>query len=85
MKKRSRLDLASGVHSDKSQAAGLTVEHAPETPPEREKPGSRSSGSGHQSVAAATADQQRSPRVLIVATVTVFAVASLLFFALKRR
>ena len=80
MKKRSKLDLASGVQPDKSQADGLAIEPAREPSPERERPGSAA-----HAVAAAPADRQPSSRVLMVAAVTVLAAASLLLFVLKRR
>ena len=62
MKKRSKLDLASGVQPDKSQADGLAIEPAREPSPERERPGSAT-----HAVAAAPADRQPSSRVLMVA------------------
>jgi hypothetical protein len=87
VKKRSKLDLSSGIKKDKAQAAGFSSKTAPE--PEAahksQSKGSQASSARQQSRSSEAALQQQPSRAMIFTTVAVVAVVAVSLFVLKRR
>ncbi len=87
MKKRSRLDLSSGIKKDKAQAAGFSSKTAPEpkSADKSQSKGSQAPTARRQSRTSESAIQQQPSRAMILTTVAVVAVVAVSLFVLKRR